>query len=449
MAQGGFCQVVITDLGSDRNKGDSAILESVVGRVREFRPSAEVRFLSSFGWSDRRLVEEYPRTRALATGGQDGILGSVFPIVPPDLRDAPRAVLYTLRAAAFALRIPLPRWAWTPAERRTHDALRKADLVINNGGGSLFGECGARATIRLFRVLFPCVMASVYRRPFVIYGQSVGPFAGRFQVWLARRVLDRAAAVLVREAVSAATLERIGLRAPFKTIPDPAFGLPAGDTARDEARGVLASYGVPEDRPLVGVTVRHWHFGHRDDGQALQGNYVRSVAAALDALAEAAGTHAVLWPQCTGFIALEDDRPLSREVRGASRHPEAITVIEDELAPAVLKAGSGLMEMFIGTRFHSVIFALTEFVPALAMSYWGPKAEGIMTALGLEECLLPIGEVSPGGLAAAALGLWSRRVEMRAYLEERVRPVVAEARRLDPWVAELLDAPQGRGGVAR
>ena len=38
----------------------------------------------------------------------------------------------------------------------------------------------------------------------------------------------------------------------------------------------------------------------------------------------------------------------------------------------------------IGTRFHSVIFALVGQTPAYAVSYAGPKTWGIMKMLGID-----------------------------------------------------------------
>jgi colanic acid/amylovoran biosynthesis protein len=47
----------------------------------------------------------------------------------------------------------------------------------------------------------------------------------------------------------------------------------------------------------------------------------------------------------------------------------------------------------VGTRFHSVIFGLTSFVPALAIQY-EHKTLGIMRQLGLEKWVIPIEQVT-------------------------------------------------------
>jgi colanic acid/amylovoran biosynthesis protein len=48
---------------------------------------------------------------------------------------------------------------------------------------------------------------------------------------------------------------------------------------------------------------------------------------------------------------------------------------------------------FIGTRFHSVIFAQNQNVPTISISYGGNKGTGIMADLGLSQYVLSIDEV--------------------------------------------------------
>lgn len=452
-------RVVVTNLGSDRNKGDSAILSCLLGNLCRHTPGVDISLISSFGWDDRRLESEYFHTRSVLQPGHR-ILGSVFPIVPlersapgsdaghPRARGGlPEAVLYTVRAALAALRFPLPGRLFTPAERQTLEAFRRADLVISNGGGFVFGERGLRATVRLFRVLFPCLLARAYGVPFVLYGQSFGPFAGRFQARLARRALDAAAAVLAREEVSCRVLREIGVKSPVRAVPDLAFGL-APAPAR-EALSFLRGLGLEDGQVLAGMTVRNWRFQTRD--RACRAHrletYVASMAAAIEAVHEESGAHWVLWPQCTGFTPYEDDRLLSEKVREACRNPQAVTVVKEEMSPALLKACYGQMELFVATRFHSAIFALTGFVPTLAVGYWGPKATGIMGGFGLEEHLLPIEDISPEASAAGALRLWHEREKIRAHLHSRVPDVAEAARRLDFAVAELMRARRSDGGT--
>ena len=46
------------------------------------------------------------------------------------------------------------------------------------------------------------------------------------------------------------------------------------------------------------------------------------------------------------------------------------------------------MDIFIGTRLHSAIFAITENVPVVNISYHGTKSKGVMGTLNLEEWVI-------------------------------------------------------------
>jgi colanic acid/amylovoran biosynthesis protein len=433
-------RILICHGWSDRNKGDAAIVESLVGLLRRRYPGAEIRLLSEFGPSDRRLHGETFRARQLF----DAVHGAVFPILPVEPASEARlrlptglaAALHSIRSLLALLPLPRPGLIWTEAERESLRVLGAADVVISKGGGFIFGQPGLRSTLRLWRILFPLALAARARVPFVLYAQTVGPFASGFQKRLARRVLGRAAVTLTREAPSARTLAELGVasgggdaRTAVRVVPDLAFGLGPPETD-DAVAQVFERHRIPDGPPLFGVTVREWPGSD---------SYLRAVAAAIDRMAEEVGAHAVLWPQCTGPGRFEDDRYAARRVLEAVTRPEAVTLIEDELPAWTLRAGYARMDLFLATRFHSAIFAVTGYVPTLAVGYWTHKAEGIFGDLGLGQWALSIGETSPDELSAAVAGLWERRAEIRRYLQERVPAVVEEARRLDPAVAGVID----------
>ena len=54
---------------------------------------------------------------------------------------------------------------------------------------------------------------------------------------------------------------------------------------------------------------------------------------------------------------------------------------------------------FIGTRFHSVIFAQNQNVPTIAISYGGNKGSGIMGDLGFSDFVINISAVNTTSLA--------------------------------------------------
>ena len=87
----------------------------------------------------------------------------------------------------------------------------------------------------------------------------------------------------------------------------------------------------------------------------------------------------------------------------------------------------GCLDLLVGTRFHSVIFAMTASVPVLAIEY-EHKTSGIMHDLGLDEWVYDISTVDGAMLVAGLRRLFARRAEVVAQLAERMPAYQARAR---------------------
>jgi colanic acid/amylovoran biosynthesis protein len=201
---------------------------------------------------------------------------------------------------------------------------------------------------------------------------------------LVRRVLKRLDHVLVREHFSAEALRRMGLGPPqVVETGDLAFALDLEPDVRQEewAQGWRDRLG---GQPLVAMTVRDWSFPRR--GEEGRENYVSVMAAVIDDLA-AKGYRTVLLPQVTGPAA-DDDRVMSRRVKEAARSRSAV-VLTERVDPGHLLAFMRHCRLVVGTRMHSVIFALLAGVPVVAVAY-AHKTYGIMQAMGLSEYVVDI-----------------------------------------------------------
>lgn len=59
-----------------------------------------------------------------------------------------------------------------------------------------------------------------------------------------------------------------------------------------------------------------------------------------------------------------------------------------------MKAIYSFYDYIIGTRFHSLIFSLSEHVPEIAISYDGYKSVGIMKDMKLDDYVIDIADVT-------------------------------------------------------
>ncbi len=102
-----------------------------------------------------------------------------------------------------------------------------------------------------------------------------------------------------------------------------------------------------------------------------------------------------------------------------------------------LKALYGKLDYLIGTRFHSVIFALTSGTPAIAIEY-EHKTGGIMRDLELDKWVCKIEHVKANHMK----GLFDQLVEQRAGYVHRLNThlpaYIAEANNVPYIIQEVL-----------
>ncbi len=470
--------ILITHIWSDRNKGDSAIVAATILQLKQVLPEATITLMSEFAPRDARLSAE---TFQLRSDFPDiEILGSLFPILPvqayaedssafhatvpsnpkrernsksagmlQDLLRLGGALWYTFRSLVILWLAPLlanPGSRSCPSgsghtgararlshglgltrdERRTLDAIICADLVVSKGGGFIFSQPSLRSTLRLYRVLFPLLLARRLKKPVALLGQSIGPFSTALQRTLARHALRNVTFIGVREAVSRETVRNlVGSQSKTKLIPDMAFSLPCADTDTPQLQtliNTMAKYA----RPWIGLTVRRWGSVACPGDDEIYGRYLEALAG----FCQHATTHykgtIFIWPQCTGPDPLEDDRlaasDLMKLIHGDAAH--SVISFNGEYTARVLKAAYSQMDAFVGTRFHSAIFAISSGVPTLAIDYWGPKAPGIMHTFGQEEYVLSYQEISEEQLISTFDRLWTHGDFIRRHLAKAMSKIL-------------------------
>ncbi|MEV7596903.1 polysaccharide pyruvyl transferase family protein [Kitasatospora sp. NPDC089797] len=416
-------RVLVVNAYVRENAGDAALLAVCLRQVRAAFPEAVV---TVAGMEDPVV---HPAFDGAANIGSirryvaDAGIGTARRIARKalGLLALPLVLSLPSRAPGRLLRTLLPTEVWREVE-----AVEAADLVVSMGGGYFNARPGLDGYQNVFYVALPLLLAHRRGVPVVFAPQSFGPFPAPAQRRLAAYVLRRAALVLTREDVSTDILARCGVRGgPVRRAVDSGFAFappPRGDWR--------ARLGVGPEVPLVGVTARQWL------AAAEQDRYERALAQTIDAV-RATGAQVVLIPQVTTDYLGDDDRIVDRRIAGHCATPPLR--VDERVDFRELKGLYGECAYVLGTRFHSVIFALTSGVPCIAIEY-EHKTRGIMRDLGLESWVLPIAEVSAASLGTLVERLRLGREEYLRVLAERMPGYVARAEELP----ELLRAAADR-----
>lgn len=296
------------------------------------------------------------------------------------------AGVYLCRFLAAALTL---RYRKTPGAR----LIAESSLVISKGGHKLHAKKANPIHLaNLYSHLAPLVLARHYGVPFALWGHSLGPFNDPFSRWLTCTVLKDACRIGVRESLSFELALQMGL-SPEKVvqIPDPAFMITPVQTKRVEQ--LIERHALTPGEFLT-VTVRQ--YGHPQS--AVYQHYLNGVAMLVQGLLQAGFVkQAAVVVHTRGPIPTENDAiPSGLLLERLTGLP--VCLIQEDLAPAELCALYGQSKFMIGTRFHSVILAMAGGTPACAISYFGPKSQGIMRDMGLSEWVTSMEQLEPARL---------------------------------------------------
>ncbi|NLU49932.1 MAG: polysaccharide pyruvyl transferase CsaB [Syntrophomonadaceae bacterium] len=236
--------------------------------------------------------------------------------------------------------------------------LRQANLLIS-GGGSLLQDITGPFSLPYYVGIV--ALARLLGTPVVLYAQGVGPLRRRFSKILVRLVINRVELVTLRDEDSRQALAEIGVtRPPVKVTADPVFALDpaAGDFAKAER--VLGDLGLRPSDHIIGVSVRAWNH---------LGDYAKILARVLDQLAGCG--HKIL------FIPLHYPEDITQSQGIIDMMDSPAMVVREELSSLETMALITRVEVLIGMRLHSLIFAACGGVPFVGISY-DPKVDNFL-----------------------------------------------------------------------
>lgn len=410
-------KIVIVYGWHDDNKGDSAIVKGSIKILRQAFPNANFVIIPiNQALSERRAyrhllkdfseiltIEQssYPSSKKSKLGYLKGVLKSWFGMVfrnptLPDLK-----------------------------------SIASADLVVCKGGHILHTEARKtqlRAMVAMLQYAYWPVLAIRYGKPVVFLGHSLGPFYGSIDRMIASYILRKLTAVFVREAISAKTAVKLGVPvSKIKLIPDLAFALKPLYSPAVES--IIKKHGLKSGNFAV-ITVRQWF--------ANQSRFIQEMAELVRGLLrESIVKKVAIVVHTTGPTFIEDDHIASRELYQLLQNENNIVLIDYDLSPEEMIALYGEAKLLVGTRFHSVIFASIAGTPAYAISYVGPKAEGIMEMMSVQHLVQDIhtfsAEKALTDIKSQDFTLW------RAQIQEKVKGLHEQLEELVPLLRSLVN----------
>lgn len=330
------------------------------------------------------------------------------------------------------------------------NAIKNSDGLIS-GGGSLLQDATGLGSIPYY--LGVIKIAQWLGKPTFIYAQGVGPVRRKlFRPFIAS-VFRRCEYISVRDPESAELVRSMGIRkGDVQVVPDPVMGIvlpeketdPAGAADLQNGLDVESLAGLepnphaegggfsnaPDsgELPVVGVSVRLWNSERTELAKLAEG---------LASLSRRVPVHIRFLP----FHFPGDDeasRFVMERLGNVAEHGSTVSIAAETEHPYEMLREVSRCRLLVGMRLHSLIYAASQEVPLLGVSY-DPKIDHFMGRLGS----VPVGtteELDPRIVASQAERLLLEGGVWRKSHAPKISELKREARIPAQRIVELLQS---------
>lgn len=295
--------------------------------------------------------------------------------------------------------------------------MRKTDLFIS-GGGSLLQD--VTSTRSLWYYLGTMYMAKLLRRPVMIYANGIGPIEKGINRFLTRRILNRVDLITLRDEESKQYVKDLGVNnSNIEVTADPVFTL--NPSPEDEIERIFKKENIPMEKDIIGISIRQWNSSK---------NLVQVVSQSIDYILGKYDVNVVLIP-----MHYPEDLNISREITDQVK-ANGCYVMEDKYTVEQIMGITKTFEMIIAMRLHALIYAATQEVPIVGLSY-DPKVVGILRSLGMDN-YCDVNHLEYDELIENIDEVWENRENLRIKLKQQEEKLEEKALDNVRLVLELL-----------
>ncbi|MBA3037659.1 MAG: polysaccharide pyruvyl transferase family protein [Desulfobacterium sp.] len=374
----GILKTVITNVWSDKNKGDYALVESIIRMAYDIDKNAQISAITFCSAQESFFSEDYYYERSEGISVFGSLHRTFYNREFPDPYS--RLAHHVLAFVGFAIRVAVIGLMGKQAihlmskqYRESFGAMCDADIILVKGGGYITSGIGLVSDITYFyRVCSSMIVASILGKKFIICGASVWDVKSSMAKSVLRWIIDKSAMTIIREKKTEKyLLEFIGIKKDrIRILMDFAFYL-------------KKHYEVPIKCPIdvngyaIGLTVKAYF------GKTVQMEYLQGITKIVEGLLKNGKTVYIL-PQTLG-PAGNSCLPIMILLKKRFSDNERVVLVEKEYSLQEMFCLYSKMNYTIGTQFHSVIFSLLVNTPVIAIAYEKHKAHGIMEMMGMSD----------------------------------------------------------------
>jgi len=299
--------------------------------------------------------------------------------------------------------------------------IAEADVVVSMAGGDSFSDIYGLG--RLLYVFLPQLLAILLGKKLVLLPQTIGPFKSGFAKILARIILRGAAAIYSRDRAGLGeTNDLIGSENADGKV---RFCYDVGFLVDPVKPAVMDLDGLPEresgNSPVVGLNVSGLLFmgGYTQNNMfGLKVDYRKLVYDVIEHLVRQKDATVLLVPHVFGTKEDAESDSAVCELLYAElkqKYQNRLYVARGNYDQGGIKYIIGRCDLFIGSRMHACIAALSQNVPAVAIAY-SNKFIGVLQTISAGSSVADPRELD----SAEILAVIDRVFDQRASVERRL-----------------------------
>lgn len=426
--------IAITAASYSGNKGAAAMLQSSISQLKE-------------AYGDRlriHLMSVYPSEDRLQCPH------ACVDIVPAQ----PQRVLFLTFPCAVFYRIG----SWCPPlktlllKNKMLKAYQDTDLVIDEAGIAFSDSRGfVLNTYAFVCAAIPMLMGV----PVVKYSQALGPFHNAYNRFLASWILPKMKLVIARGRFTYAHLKAIGIRSPVRQYADGAFTMPPDPSAEKRVQDAWKEYGISHTAALsISSVVERKCKKAGIDYCKVMAEFIADLTGRgyqVYMFANAARIHSKrprnndlmtgdaivreyrkLWIAQNGLKADKQDSGHGQKICWNGLIWEHREMDAEEIRASIAKC-----EFLIASRFHAMVFALTEQIPVMLIG-WSHKYQEVMEQFGLGEYAADYSSLSLEGLQQSFAVFLENQEEIRRKIQEHLPAVQQSSGKNIRHIVKLL-----------
>jgi polysaccharide pyruvyl transferase WcaK-like protein len=305
--------------------------------------------------------------------------------------------------------------------------MKKIDGVMDISGFGYSDVWGAEPAERSMVWIRHCHKKGI---PYVYMPQAWGPFSDPRVARNVMKMCRYSSLLYARDEESFSYLSDLSEKNKdkVKLAPDIAFKF-TGE-AKEKGASRLNAMGIETGvYPLVGLTP-NLRLYKRMEGEGIDNSYIQLMIRIARHCIKNWDAAVVLIPhEIAGRESPQkDDRYLCDLIHDEISSEGRAANMKENLSADAIKAVISNLDLLIGSRFHSLVFALASRVPAVALG-WAHKYGELMRFAGLDNFSLDLKDLDEGTVLDLLEKAWTERAESKKLLSERI-----------PHIDELVDA---------